>query len=85
MFMGKIEGSFYNSEIVIKGDGTVKGQTRGQILHKWYHEDNYKLTRNHTLENIPPKDGLYSMGEYKVKVKKTYPYIKLPAEKSLPT
>lgn len=64
VFMGKVQGSdSMNNDILgsikINGKGTVIARTRGQILHTWFYDDPYKLTKSHTLARVP--QDLYQM------------------------
>lgn len=67
--MGKIEG-FYGpaysygedinwNQVKIDGNGKIITQSRGQILQTWFYQDEYKLSNEHMLVNVP-KD-LYEM------------------------
>lgn len=46
-------------DMTFPGDGTFTTQTRGQILQTWFYEDQFKLTSDHLIENIP--QDLYEM------------------------
>lgn len=67
--VGSIEG-FYGKypgcgkecptgSVIVDGSGIVKTLSRGDILHTWYYEDEYKLANNHIFKKNP-KD-LYEM------------------------
>ncbi len=65
---GKIEGFFgvrysYGNDILgkmkINGSGNILTRTRGKILQTWFYEDEYKLSEEHLMVNVP-KD-LYEM------------------------
>ncbi len=62
--MGKVQGS---DAVKIDGSGTIVARTRGLVLHTWFYDDPYKLTKLHLLKRVP-KD-LYEMN-CKVKVKR---------------
>lgn len=76
-FIGKIGGK-PGAGLTVNGDGTVTATTRGNILHTWFYKDEYMLAPNHSLIRVEPVDGLYSMGEYKVKVIKSIPIYRAP-------
>jgi hypothetical protein len=57
--MGKIEGNRNYEYFRLDGKGKISTMTRGSILHTWYYPDEYLLTKDHMLKNVP-KD-LYIM------------------------
>lgn len=64
MDMGKVQGT---DAVKINGSGTIVARARGLVLHTWFYDDPYILTKLHLLERVP-KD-LYEMN-CKVKVKR---------------
>ena len=81
-FIGKVGGK-PGSSIAINGDGTVMATTRGNILHTWFYKDKYILAPNNNLMHVEPPEGLYNMGEYKVKVIKSIPIYRAPYREPL--
>lgn len=76
-FMGKIQGSQYN--IKITGSGMLTTGSRGHILQTWFYKDQYRLSANHELDNIPQE--LYNMNTMVI-VKKEMPLQKSPVDTS---
>lgn len=55
--IGTISGDIRG--MYLEGNGIIHTKTRGKILQTWFYTDEYKLTNNHTLVNLPKK--LYKM------------------------
>lgn len=75
-FGGNPEGDPSFGGITINGDGTLSSRERGSLLHTWFYKKNFKLLDNFSLAEVKPSNGLYSMGDYKVKVVKSIPIYK---------
>ncbi len=59
IFIGKVEGSFYNGEIVIDGDGTVQSIVKGKYVLQTHHMPGVLVLTSCTLEtekNIMPDE-----------------------------
>lgn len=54
--MGKVQGS---DTVKVDGSGTIIARTRGLILHTWFYDDPYELTKSHQLKRVP--QDLYEM------------------------
>jgi len=76
--MGVIEGS--EQTIAADGSGILTTSKRGSILHTWFYPQQYRLTSDRKLEEVPAE--LYPM-KYLVKVVKELPLVKSPDDPSL--
>lgn len=47
------------SSVTIEGSGTIKGFSRGNILHTWYYDSEYRMDPDFSIHEVP-KD-LYAM------------------------
>lgn len=61
-FYGEYRSGSYSSagDVVVNGSGVVRTQTRGDILHTWYYDDEY-IVKNNALQRVS-KD-LYLMNQ----------------------
>jgi hypothetical protein len=56
--MGRVGGR-PGAGITIGGDGTLTAQTRGQVLHTWFYDRDYRINRFGRLASVPT--GFYPM------------------------
>ncbi|MDW7671711.1 MAG: hypothetical protein SCK57_08035 [Bacillota bacterium] len=56
--MGRVGGR-PSAGITLNGDGTLTAQTRGQVLHTWFYDRDYRINRFGRLESVPT--GFYPM------------------------
>lgn len=57
--MGRVGGR-PNAGINVSGDGILTAQTRGQILHTWFYDRDYRINQYGHLAGVPA--GFYHMG-----------------------
>ena len=69
-------GGIQERGLTVNGDGTITATRRGKILHTWFYETRYAFKEGSILEEIVPKNGMYSMGNYELKVIKEIPIYK---------